>query len=853
MALDTDFSSISQLTQSISQTSTPSAGSCNMCKKKGLPILPVRYGIVADTNAHSAAGALPLGGGFGTGVTSVPLKKAKYTLRTLRYGYVYIFYPSTKRWQAYAVTAEGNLYDYPLDISLDRSFEKPFSCHQPGHAQLAQCITIDNAQSAGTVYLAFSDALWTKNVRDLYASNFMGCRDKRMQKLDATAAYNGNTAQPHAASVNQLDGLLNEYGSGKHPDAMLTGCFPYHDRAGQTPALKKAMDSIQPNKGVVFALWDAIGITQELNFEQRLAFGTALEPFQHGIWADSAIDALHKAVTAGAKEDIENAARTLSADTYNNLGASSIFDGGKMMESQLKSIDDEKEKELATADTDAWKPYTTHYRKQAITDFRNKTAATMKPVQENILAPLSIDHKTWLSSDALLNAFEWDYDPGDWQRGLDYTLTFTLCIEGAADRKEAIDQLVSWANGSVQDARNPLLRALVLNSPVLAEKVKEASSYPYPELREFVAKLIEAYSKIEKVEEDKDKGIQTKVAKALAHLLHEAGGPLAQAISQGVDTAAGKVIYATLCMRTKTLVELKAVYGSVNQWVNYVSRQMQEMMPGSQQIEMQDLNKDAQAKAASAGDADLEVKVRQFVVVESPATEAAALAGVAAKPGFQKIASVTLTPDVVEKIYLPKFRLLAKGEPGFNGIGAIFNIVNLHFARNELLKSNHFNSTENRIKLDNAWGGLASSVAQYGSATIEAIEKSGAKIGAGWLRIGRYLDILGKAAGAVVGLVSAAIDAYHAWDEYKHGNFLLAALYFSSMTVGILLVIAAFTGPVLALPLLILAAIIGVVINYVKGREINEWLEQCYFGIKEVSERFSTLAEDQKALASALS
>ena len=44
-----------------------------------------------------------------------------------------------------------------------------------------------------------------------------------------------------------------------------------------------------------------------------------------------------------------------------------------------------------------------------------------------------------------------------------------------------------------------------------------------------------------------------------------------------------------------------------------------------------------------------------------------------------------------------------------------------------------------------------------------------------------------------------------------------------------------------------------VVINCFKGREINDWLEQCYFGIKEVKERFQSLAEDQKALASVIS
>jgi hypothetical protein len=127
-----------------------------------------------------------------------------------------------------------------------------------------------------------------------------------------------------------------------------------------------------------------------------------------------------------------------------------------------------------------------------------------------------------------------------------------------------------------------------------------------------------------------------------------------------------------------------------------------------------------------------------------------------------------------------------------------------------------------------------------------------ARIGEGWLKLGRVLNFVGRAAGAIVGLISAAIDGYHAWDEFKHGNTLLGILYTVSAGVGMVLVATALAGSVIALPLLVLAAIIGVVINYVKGREINEWLEQCYFGIKEENERFSTLAEDQK-LASALS
>lgn len=859
MAYDFDFSSIGQLTTSATQTPTREPGSCNMCKMKGLPILPVRYSVFADTKAHGASGAIRLmGGKFGDGVTNIALKKAKYTLRTLRYGYVYVFYPKTGRWQAYAVTAEGNLYEVPPDLNIDRSAERPFNCHQAGHAQLAQCIAIEDASKAGVVYIAFSEARWTKKVRDTYATNFMGCRDKRMQKFDATGWFNGNTQQPHADNVAHVASLLCEY-KGSPPDTLTTACFPYHDRAGQGPALAKAMDSVTPEKGLVFALWDPAGITQELNFEQRAAFGAALEPYGHGIWTASAIDALHEAVVASAKEDVESDARLMEANTYEGLGASALFDGGKLLEKQLKSIDKMKEAGLVSAGPEAWKPYTTHYRQQAIVDFRQRMTDALKQEQTSTLVPLSQDHQAWLTSPALLNVFEFDYEAGDVRGGIGYTTLLTSCIEGAADRKETVDVLVKWAQGDTSDVRNPLLRAFVLNHPVLAEKVKEASSYPYTELREFVAKLIESYSKVTDATKHGDNGMARALSGSFAHLLQETGGPIVQVIAQNVDAAAAKVIYAAMRMRTGKLFECKPIWGSPAQWVSYMAQQMQVMMPGRMQADFQDVQQRLQEKAAPAGQKDWEIKAKQFVPVEVLPDEAAAMASMKPKPNLSvKMMAATLTPDVVEKIYMPKFRLFARGEPAYAGIGAIFNAINLRFAREELKKSNRFNTTENGVKFDNACAGLVVSVAQYSSATIEQLEKGGVKLSDRLLHWGEHVEFIGRYGGLAVGLVAAAIDGYHAWVDFREGNYVMFALEAASSSIAATLAfttmfLSAATAAAVALPLLLLAAAVGVLMNYFKGREVHDWLERCYFGLKGSDQRFSSLEEDRKAFMATIS
>ena len=86
---------------------------CDDCKASGLPILPVRY--VPVPNAVKQT--LP-GWAGGDRVKSVPLgQDFHYALRTLRAGYVYLYYDKnargSKQWECYAVTEDGLLVKQP--------------------------------------------------------------------------------------------------------------------------------------------------------------------------------------------------------------------------------------------------------------------------------------------------------------------------------------------------------------------------------------------------------------------------------------------------------------------------------------------------------------------------------------------------------------------------------------------------------------------------------------------------------------------------------------------------------------------------------------------------------------------
>lgn len=64
---------------------------CGDCNKNGLAILPVRYAVVPLSVSAALLGSL------GNKVKCVPLTHHKYALRTLRQGYLYLFYEKHAR------------------------------------------------------------------------------------------------------------------------------------------------------------------------------------------------------------------------------------------------------------------------------------------------------------------------------------------------------------------------------------------------------------------------------------------------------------------------------------------------------------------------------------------------------------------------------------------------------------------------------------------------------------------------------------------------------------------------------------------------------------------------------------
>jgi len=149
----------------ISQQATSTPSGCKACQRKGLPIFPLRVAAVPATLLNSAwkpgvpkQDAELTGGEF------------KYSLRTLRMGYLYVLLDQ-KIWQGYAVTAEGYLRQFDPMAMPESEPVEPLSqrCLQQGHEISASFINIDD-EKFSQAWLAFSSDPWSKGVLKDYKS-----------------------------------------------------------------------------------------------------------------------------------------------------------------------------------------------------------------------------------------------------------------------------------------------------------------------------------------------------------------------------------------------------------------------------------------------------------------------------------------------------------------------------------------------------------------------------------------------------------------------------------------------------------------------------------------------------------
>jgi len=460
---------------------------CVNCEKTGLPILPVRYSVLPK----SVKAVMP-GGISGARVTDVALDAHHYGLRTLREGWVYLFYEVGPRgnryWEVYKVTPDGRLWKQTLP--LPRVPVTDPACAQRAISVSMDLIAIEHPEKCtGRVFVAFSEYAWNKKVFDRYASDET-LRKARMQFIKPSEwIANCKDANGHAivATEQAIDDVI-EYMPGFDPTLLAhpgdkqffsdekggykdewlkreVTRYPTYIRqaspASASQALVKLMKQIgmkgQGSSGnsnhppMILALWDSIANVHELNgfrcdpaswLDQYVAKERALH-----IGALQNIDTAQAIVQAHTDQELERQEQALSVGAIgpqSALAAKRAIALASGDPRRIAQINAEHDRNLATMRSYNWSKYEARVKRQEAENFRTKYKALQSTVFD-LQESRSTDVGKWLKSKLFLDTLE-DYQSTDLCDAVAFEVVITDGLAGIGSTpkgKAILDALVA--------------------------------------------------------------------------------------------------------------------------------------------------------------------------------------------------------------------------------------------------------------------------------------------------------------------------------------------------------------------------------------------------------------------------
>jgi len=312
-----------------------------------LPILPVRYTVVPkEVNPGLPSWA------SGDRVKSVDVgTDFKYAMRTVRTGFIYLFYEKHARgqkyWECYSVCQDGSLTLQPSALAAKPYLGSRLLCANHSHVAIGvHYLVIEKPEKCGATWIAFSQDKWSKETVDEYTRSTK-LRNARMQTIHPAQMIEGakhghgaiaatdaleqvleyapamNThVLPHAGDGNGIKGLPNigadEDGSYRIDQMVqMSTRYPWAFRFDERTHASLAEATVNHMKGRakaasgkpgiphILALWDAVGIAHELNGFRNDAAGWIKkygDEWELQISALNTYDGLQKALEHQAAE-----------------------------------------------------------------------------------------------------------------------------------------------------------------------------------------------------------------------------------------------------------------------------------------------------------------------------------------------------------------------------------------------------------------------------------------------------------------------------------------------------------------------------------------------------------------------
>ncbi|MGY4835702.1 T6SS effector BTH_I2691 family protein [Burkholderia pyrrocinia] len=871
---------------------------CPYCEKEGLPILLTRYGIAPEKAFIARPGKPPVtrpapkaASFVGDPTPAIALGKttdAHYTVRSLRGGYVYVYYEVGNLWEAYAVDKDGRL----AQVSVDSYMPPDATPFHQGCAQnmqkvaSASLITIRDPKTAGKVWFGFSDAWWTPAVRKDNESE--GVRRLHMRCVDVQGWYNDGQpakAPPHASAVANVDAVVADYAMSDEDCRRLFFWSPFPalwQRSLQVPratVLKAESQRLLKDKGLIVVLDDPVAILQEISaYIDKRWFSFVSQ--------DDAEDPVHPDQTWHRKSALSSSLETLRLHVEREAEAS-VYDDARQVRRNVEWIDggdgkrvyntgllvpayrraaqpilDEKvtQAQLEKARAQRWGTHEKLFDPAQRKAFEARYAKASTMHDAAYTTPLAIAHAAWLRSAKLRAVLDHHFDMRDINSGAAFSGVTLSCIRGTGGLGACMNVYSDWFGEAIE--KSPLWRALNLNHRPLLQAVDEVSNgsgESFRNLDDWTNLFVVYSAAVSKIKElgaaIGASGVKRNAVMSsdvLPALLQELGVLPANILQKGGK--AGKAMLATLGMRSGQPVRWVQVAGTRRDLYKTIldvilkSQAGRGISLGNLQYSLADQLRTFEIEGVPLGE-----KVRFWSLVfdeeaqaglakggVTPAQRGDALGKTVKVIGVEKFAAGTVGKVIESAAY-----------PGaLAGVGLTLAMVGLTQAASADASMKHL-GTRATLKIAALYSAGAGSLLDLVRVGARAVAGRRVPMLSPWLgaRLGQkgflIWEGLGGVAGGVGTIMLGVIDLQNAFEAKSRGQSGMSALYFisagSEIYVGgymasvganyifrLGFIFAEFNPVILGLTAVIFVA--SVIIEVEKDPPTMDWVRQCLWG-----------------------
>ena len=833
---------------------------CPYCDRKGLFIYPVRYAVACPTGAASVPG---LSGNFQIEDGPANIGEVKYTLRSLRPGYLYTYDEKRRILKGYIVMPRGNLSSFPIEQPAPTELPTNISCTNSVDVTMSYCVDVlhSDENPAGTLWIGWSSSGWTPAL--IKMAGQAAWRSKHMQRIDVPAMLDGyarhtgeftsaHPSVPHFATelrnMQKAFGFSNtaithEARQGRDKEKIISG---FRQRS-----YKK--------QGYIVAVDDPVGITNDLS---ELTVPTDSNGFDEKVYRGKIIDDLltqtEHSIRAHAKAQFAADHPVLpykNLTDHKSIGPKSSFRsfGERMRDvggaetdaayhrEQKKFEESRKQNEAAAAD-DAWKEVSTVDGVPLLDDSRR--GALPKQYESSIKAfepkaiKLAEAHVSWLSSLQLANWLEGVHDPDHLASGFAFRESVAQCIGKAVGTKACQAQLNQWLNSpNTADRRNLYLRALMFNHDKIADAAQAS-------IGGGDIKLDSAFSIYQgALGRKKDR----LAAKLLDHLVLTTANVMVRALTQSGKSISKNVVIVSLSLLGRTTIRASSLSPqALSEWAvaQAVARGVQFTTAQSQTSSdaLSEATRIAPTPHHDPGICAYELDVAQL---ERDGRITAGSMKAVKIPGF----------DLTKK-------WLSSEEFNIGSVGVVLQIVALYFAISEYQSADRFDS---RTAGFTALVSAVSLTAAIVETTATALETAPTHPLSAYLyqhwglgnTAAKTAIWAAKRVALIAGLCAALIDVCSAVSAARKGEYILATLYGVSAAVGATLTLAVFVvGAGLFWMTFVAAVLIAIVLSLYKRSMLKKWISRCFFAKGEANkadpEIYVSLEEELSAYNTAV-